>query len=99
MMYNEIVDKSAYRKITGGGKLNSQILSDKIDECKLSRNAIAEELGLTRQGLYNKLYGIREFKGSEIKKLIQMLGLTEQEQQAIFFADDVGENANSTANH
>lgn len=76
--------------------MNGQILSEKIEECKLSKNSIAEELGLTRQGLYNKLNGVREFKGSEIKKLIQLLGLSEHEQQAIFFADDVGENANAS---
>ena len=78
----------------GGDKLNSQILNEKIEKSGLSKNTIAEELGLTRQGLYNKLCGIREFKGSEIKKLIQLLSLTAQEQQAIFFANDVGENAN-----
>ena len=74
--------------------MNCQVLNEKIEESRLSKNTIAEELGLTRQGLYNKLTGIREFKGSEIKKLIQMLGLTEQEQQIIFFADDVGITAN-----
>lgn len=75
--------------------MNCQVLNEKIEESRLSKNTIAEELGLTRQGLYNKLTGIREFKGSEIKKLIQMLGLTEQEQQIIFFADDVGITANN----
>lgn len=69
--------------------MNSQLLNIKIEESGLLKSAIAEELGLTRQGLYNKLNGEREFKGSEIKKLIQMLRLSEQEQQDIFFADDV----------
>lgn len=69
--------------------MNFQLLNIKIESLGLSKSTIAEELGITRQGLYNKLNGEREFKGSEIKKLIQILGLDEQEQQSIFFADDV----------
>lgn len=74
--------------------MNESLLAKCIENSKLTKSAIAEGLGLTRQGLHNKLTGLREFKGSEIKKLIQMLDLSEQEQQAIFFADDVGISAN-----
>lgn len=77
--------------------MNYQLLNIKIESLGLSKSTIAEELGITRQGLYNKLNGEREFKGSEIKKLIQMLRLDEQEQQSIFFADDVDGYANATA--
>lgn len=76
--------------------MNGALLSEKIEASRLSKSMIAEELGLTRQGLYNKLNGIREFKGNEIKKLIRLLRLSEQEQKAIFFADDVGGNVNTT---
>lgn len=75
--------------------LNNQLLNDRIEESKLSKNTIAEALGLSRQGLYNKLNGVREFKGSEIKKLIQLLELSDDDQRSIFFADDVGKNANT----
>lgn len=75
--------------------MNGALLSEKIEASRLSKSVIAEELGLTRQGLYNKLNGVREFKGNEIKKLIKLLGLNEQEQTDIFFADDVGGNANT----
>lgn len=75
--------------------MNGALLSEKIEASRLSKSVIAEELGLTRQGLYNKLNGVREFKGNEIKKLIKLLGLNEQEQTDIFFADDVGENVNT----
>ena len=75
--------------------MNSVLLSEKIEASSFTKNDIAESLGLTRQGLYNKLTGIREFKGSEIKKLIKMLHLSEQEQHDIFFADDVGTFANA----
>lgn len=75
--------------------MNNQLLNDRIEESKLSKNTIAEALGLSRQGLYNKLNGVREFKGSEIKKLIQLLELSDDDQRSIFFADDVGKNANT----
>lgn len=75
--------------------MNGTLLAERIESSKLTKNAIAEGLGLTRQGLHNKLTGLREFKGSEIKKLIQMLDLSEQDQQAIFFADEVGATANT----
>lgn len=69
--------------------MNNSLLSDKIDSSKLSISSIAESLGLTRQGFYNKLNGESEFKGSEIKKLSTLLNLSTQEKEAIFFADYV----------
>lgn len=75
--------------------MNTQLLLAKIEEHGLSKTFVAEYLGLTRQGFYNKLNGDCEFKGSEIKQLIRLLELSEPEQWAIFFADDVGENVNS----
>ena len=77
--------------------MNYQLLNFKIESRGLSKSTVAEELGITRQGLYNKLNGEREFKGSEIKKLIQMLKLDEQEQQDIFFADEIDEDVHITA--
>lgn len=76
--------------------MNCQLLLEKIESRNLSKAFVAEFLGLTRQGLYNKLNGDRDFKGSEIKQLIRLLNLDPEEQQAIFFADEVGENANTT---
>ena len=74
--------------------MNAEALTAKLDSSSFSRNYIAEYLGITRQGLYNKLSGEREFKASEIKKISYLLGLSEREQQDIFFADCVGEIAN-----
>lgn len=75
--------------------MNEELLLKKIDDSNLSRSTIAEHLGITRQCLYNKLRGEREFKGSEIKNLSTLLDLSEQERTLIFFADVVGENANT----
>lgn len=64
--------------------MDGTLLNNKINSCKLSIKEIAESLGLTRQGFYNKLNGKREFKGSEIKKLSSLLNLSPQEKESIF---------------
>lgn len=46
---------------------------------------VAKQLGLSREGLYKKLSGEREFKASEIYKLGVILSLSAQEVQDIFF--------------
>lgn len=74
--------------------MNNELLDEKIARSNFSKSYIAEYLGLTRQGLYNKLAGIREFKGSEIKKLSILLNLSGGEREAIFFTDYVDKTAN-----
>ena len=69
--------------------MNLLLLAKKIDDSGLTKNAIAEGLGLTRQGLYNKLEGKNEFTGSELKRLSSLLSLNEREKEDIFFADYV----------
>lgn len=68
---------------------NEKLLNSKIDASGISKSSIAEYLGLTRQGLYNKLNGRQELKGSEIKKISKLLNLSDDEKEAIFFADCV----------
>lgn len=74
--------------------MNTSMLLDKIESSGISKSEIAETLGITRQGLYNKLYGKKEFKASEVRKLSELLDLTSAEREQIFFADCVGINAN-----
>lgn len=69
--------------------MDKEMLCAKLDASGMSRNEIAERLGLTRQGLYNKLCGESEFKSSEIKLLSEILALSAQERDHIFFADFV----------
>ncbi len=57
-----------------------------IDDSRIPIAAIAEELGLSRQSLYLKLSGERDFKSSEVTKLSKMLRLTDEEKLSIFFA-------------
>ena len=69
--------------------MNTSMLLDKSESSGISKSEIAETLGITRQGLYNKLCGKKEFKASEVRKLSELL-----EREQIFFADCVGVNAN-----
>jgi DNA-binding XRE family transcriptional regulator len=74
--------------------LNLTLLKSEIDESKFTKNEIAEYLGITRQGFYNKLNGTKEFKASEVKKLSQILNLSSKRFNEIFFNDYVDKNAN-----
>ena len=66
------------------------ILSIKIKESGVKRKVIAEKMGLTTAGLYNKLIGKRDFNATEIKGIANAIGLTGDDILNIFFADDVG---------
>lgn len=76
--------------------MNYELLTATINRSNISKGDIAEKLGLTRQGLHNKLTGVREFKVSEINALSAMLNLSIAEKEAIFFADCVGTYANNS---
>ena len=88
------VDETDYNK--GSDKLDCILLTDIIDERGFTKNEIAEQLGLSRQGLYNKLNGEKEFKASEIRKLSRLLNLSDSDKNQIFFNDYVDESANQS---
>lgn len=77
--------------------MNTVLLLSKIEASGKSKSEIAELLGITRQGLYNKLSGESEFKSSEIKLLSSFLSLTPEERDIIFFADYVDDPVNRGA--
>ena len=62
-----------------------ELLRKKIDESGYKLSFIAEKCGLTYQGFKKKLDGNTEFKVSEVGILRDLLHLTEEEVQAIFF--------------
>lgn len=64
---------------------DTQLLIKHIEECGTSTSAVAEELGITRQGLWKKLKNITEFKQSEIEKITRILKLDSEAQRLIFF--------------
>ena len=69
--------------------MNLKYLNNKIDEINIPITTIAEKMGLSRQSLYLKLNGLREFKASEMIKICDILRLTSEEKNFIFFADKV----------
>lgn len=69
--------------------LNLEYLNNRIDEIKIPITTIAERIGISRQSLYFKIKGKREFKVSEVSKLCDILRLTNEEKTLVFFADKV----------
>lgn len=69
--------------------MNLEYLNDRIALSRIPITAIADGLGLSRQSLYLKMKGEREFKISEVTKLCDLLRLTEEEKTLVFFADKV----------
>lgn len=68
---------------------HSAKLKAKIVEKQLNQEEIAKQLGMTIATFNYKVNNKTEFKASEIKVLSELLGLTSEEVNAIFFADKV----------
>lgn len=65
---------------------NTELLREKIDQSGYKLRFIAKKIGITYQGLLNKINNRSEFRANEIQALYDLLGLTEEERVAIFFA-------------
>ena len=65
---------------------NTDLLREKIRLSGLRMKFIANSIGITYQGLLNKVTNKQEFRASEIQALYDLLGLTEEERIKIFFA-------------
>ena len=65
---------------------NTEELRKRIASCGISITFLAEKLGITREGFYKKLNNATEFKASEIAKCSQLLNLSDEERDRIFFA-------------
>ena len=70
--------------------MNCPELRASIARAGITNRKAAETLGLSEQAFYNKIQGETEFKGSEIKRLANLLGLSLDDVNAIFF--DYGVN-------
>ena len=57
-----MADKSANISGRGDVNMNAEMPAAKIEVSGCSKSEIAEALGITRQGSYNKLSGENEFK-------------------------------------
>lgn len=63
-----------------------KLLEEAINDSGLKIIYIAEQLGITREGLYKKLKGETEFKASEIIAVQKLLNLSNSRRDKIFFA-------------
>ena len=63
----------------------TKLLKEKIEQSGYKIKFIANKVGLTYQGLLNKINNHSEFRASEIQKLSELLELTRDEQISIFF--------------
>ena len=65
---------------------NRELLNERIDASGFKRQYIAEQLGITRESLGNKISGRSEFVASEIKTLCKLLRINNADMKRIFFA-------------
>jgi DNA-binding XRE family transcriptional regulator len=68
---------------------NRELLEAAIKRSGYRKRYLAELLGLSPQGFYNKLNNKTEFTQSEIATLVKKLCLFDLEREAIFFAEKV----------
>ena len=68
---------------------DSTLLRNKLTESGYKLGFIAEQCGLTYQGFKYKVDGKHDFTAPEIYKLRDLLRLSPDEVEAIFFANDV----------
>ena len=78
-----------------GDTVNLEYLNDRITLSRIPITAIAERMNLSRQSLYLKMKGERDFKSSEVATLCEILRLTEEERMLVFFADKVDKSDNA----
>ena len=64
--------------------MNRSELRAEIARKGISNREISRALNISEQAFYNKIGGTSEFKESEIKKLVSILGLTADDINRIF---------------
>ena len=64
-------------------------LKEAIEKSGYRRTFIAKKAGLTFQGYLNKEEGKTEFRQSEIQAIAELLNLSLEEKERIFFANSV----------
>lgn len=65
---------------------DTKLLREKIEESGYKIAFVAQSCGLSYQGLLNKINNKTEFTASEIAAIRELLGLSNEESAAIFFA-------------
>ena len=78
------INQKGDTELTDTSKLN-----EAITESGITITAIANKIGISREGFYKKLNNETEFKASEISTLQKILALTNERRDEIFFATKV----------
>ena len=68
---------------------NSLMFEMAILKAQVTKSDIADALGISRVSLTRKINNVTEFKASEISLLKNILNLSDQERDKIFFANSV----------
>lgn len=68
---------------------NTELLRKKIDDSGYKLTYIAKQVGITYQGLMNKINNETDFRATEIQTLCDLLKIDMQEKEEIFFASQV----------
>lgn len=68
---------------------NTKKLRALILECGLTQEQVAAHLEITPASLNYKINNKREFKASEIKALVELLNIPNEDVTGIFFTRDV----------
>lgn len=69
---------------------NTEMLKEAIGDSGISIKAIANKIGISREGLYKKLNNQTEFKASEIMAIADILRMDAKQRDHIFF-DQIGD--------
>lgn len=65
--------------------MNLDLLNGRIYSCGVKKVELAELLGISTTSLRHKLMGEVDFRISEVAKISEVLKLTPQEREVIFF--------------
>ena len=68
---------------------NTKLLREKIEQSGYKLRFIAKAIGITYQAFLNKINNRSDFRVDEMQGLYDLLGLNEEEREAIFFNEKV----------
>lgn len=66
--------------------IRTLLLLDAIQKKGYTQRGLAKEIGISKNGLNNKIHGRNEFTAVEIKMIIDTLQLTDCQVMEIFFS-------------
>lgn len=69
--------------------MNTKEFRVALVRAEISQNELADRIGISRQSLSQKTNGKRDFKLSEIRKISEVLDLSSDDVNVIFFGNEV----------